>query len=175
MYVTLSLDGSLGERRAKVEAIVQRAGGTIRWRCNDRLLRSYALLEVPDITIAAEIEAETRATAYDKPVIALALSPAVPEALPSLLDALGGPGRPAGVFSCIDREGSAIVEWDPAVTAPQTIVGLVDLELARFHSGRVAELLSPLPPSVVVGIAAAGLQAPQIELGRILELRIEGD
>ncbi len=175
MYVTLSFDGSIGELRAAVEAIVERIGGTVTWRCSESLQRSYALLKVPDIAIAAEIKATTHGTAYDKPIIALAVFPTVPEALPPLLEALGGRGRPAGVFSCIAREGAAIVEWDPAITPSRTIIELIDVELARFHSGRSAELLAPLPPSVAAGVAAAGLQAPQIDPERILELRIERD
>jgi hypothetical protein len=35
-------------------------------------------------------------------------------------------------------------------------------------------VLSPLPPALVARLAAEGLEAPQIEPTRILELRIDG-
>jgi len=148
-------------------------GGTATWRRSIALDRSYALLELPSATDAAAIAEASGETVYAKPVIALALFPAVPEALSPLVEALAGAGGPAGVLSCASRAGAAIVEWDPEVTATPVIVELIDLELARFRSARIAELLSPLPASLLARIAAEGLQAPQIDPNRILELRID--
>jgi hypothetical protein len=173
IYATLRMEGEIAERRAVVEDLVRRVGGTAAWRSSAALERSYALLELPNEGHAAALATASSGTLYEMPVIALAVFPAVPEALPPLVKALSDTGRPAGVLSSIARAGAVIVEWDPAVTATQVILGLIDLELARFHSGRVAELLSPLPPSLVATIAAGGLQAPQLEPHRILELRIE--
>lgn len=172
IYATLSMEGTIAQRRAAVDELVAAAGGTATWRSNAALQRSYALLELPDATSAAAIAAASGGTVYEKPVIALALFPAVPEALPPLAEALGGSGGPAGILSCVCRSNAAIVEWDPAITTTRVIFELVDVELARFHSGRVAEVLSPLPPWVVVRLAAEGLQAPQVEPARVLELRM---
>lgn len=172
IYATLSMDGKVDERRAAVDDLVRRAGGTAMWRTYPALERSYALLELPDGKRCAAIAAAA-GTVHEAPIIALALFPAVPEALLSLMEALAGPGRPAGVLSCIARNEGVIIEWDPALTETRVILELIDLELARFHSGRVAELLSPLPPSLIASIAATGLKAPEIEPARILELRID--
>lgn len=170
-YVTLSIEGSLDDaKRSSIGDAVRRAGGTATWRSSATAGRSYALLEFPDRYDAAEIAAASGGTVYERPVIAVALFPEVAEALPSLLEALGGRGRPAGVLACSACPGGAIVEWDPSVTGAQLIVAIVDLELARFRSGRVTELLSPLPPALVAAVAAGGLQAPQIDLRRVLRL-----
>lgn len=173
-YVTLSIDGELDDaRRAAVDEVVRRNGGSSAWRIREGARRSYALLELPDEYDAAAIRAASGGSVSERPVIALALSPAVAEALPHLVEALEGPGRPAGILACVPCGASIILEWDPSVTAVEVVMGIVDLELARFASGRVTELLSPLPPSLVAQIAARGLDAPQIVPQRILELRID--
>jgi hypothetical protein len=174
VYATLSIDGVLdSKRRAEIEAAVARAGGTAAWRASERADRTYALLELPDGYDHAAIAAASNGVAYDTGVIALALFPALPEALPFLLEALGGAGRPAGVLACRPCPGGAVIEWDPGVTQAAVILGIVDAELRRFASPRVAELLSPLPPATVAKLAASGLQAPEIAPQRILELRID--
>ncbi len=173
-YVTLSIDGALDDaRRAAVDDVVRRNGGSLVWRISEDARRSYALLDLPGRYDAAKIRAASGGTVYEGPIIALAICPAVPEALPALVEALAGAGRPAGILACISRGTRLIVEWDPSVTGVPVVMGLIDVELVRFASGRVAELLSPLPPSVVAQVAANGLEAPEITPERILELRID--
>lgn len=174
VYSTLRVDGIIDDGpRASVNELVDRAGGTVRWRISEAAARTYALLELPRACDHAAIRAASNGIVYDKPVIALAVFPALAEALPTLLGALGGAGRPAGVLSCAQSGGGAVVEWDPDITQAGVMVGLIDVELRRFGCARVAELLSPLPSGLVASIAAAGLQAPQIVPGRILELGID--
>lgn len=173
VYLTLSIDGALDDaRRVAIDDAVNREGGTIVWRTSEAAGCSYALLELPDEYDRAAIRAVPGAAAFDGPIIALAVFPAVAEALPALVEALGGPGRPAGVLGCRPCTGGAIVEWDPDVTDPRVVLGLIDVELGRFGSGRVAELLSPMPRALVAKVAASGLHAPQIQPQRILDLRI---
>jgi hypothetical protein len=160
-----------GEQRAAIDAAVRAAEGRVFWRAHEPAGRSYALLELPAGSSADAIRATPGATVYDGAIIALAVFPEVTEALPKLLDALSGPGRPAGLLACRPCPGGVIVEWDPARTSPAVVLGLIDLELQRFGSGRVAESLSPLPAAVVAKVAAAGLAAPEIVPNRILELR----
>ena len=111
--------------------------------------------------------------AYEAAVIAWAVFPTVPEALPSLYAALGGPGRPVGVLACRPCPQGAIIEWDPDSGGIEIIMRLVDVELRRFCSGRRAELLSPLTPRLSAKIAASGMSAPEIAADRILELLID--
>jgi hypothetical protein len=112
---------------------------------------------------------------YQTAVIAVAVFPAVPEALPSLLDALGGPGRPAGILACRTCPGGVVIEWDPEISGLELVRGLVSVELRRYGSGWTTELLSPLPPALVATIAAQGLAAPEITQKRVLEFLIGRD
>jgi hypothetical protein len=174
VYLTVSIDGGLDDlRRAPLEEAALRAGGSVAWRTSATAGRSYALLELPDGFDATEIAAPPGGILYDRPVIALAVSPALSEALPPLIEALSGPGSPAGVLACRPFAGGAVVEWDPALTHARVIIGLIDVELARFACGRRMQLLSPLPAEVLASIAADGLETPQIAPQRILELRID--
>lgn len=175
IYLTLSADGNLDERRrANVEAAVAREEGRTVWRTSETAKRTYGLVELPDARDGSAISTAFGETTYDRPVIALALYPAVTEALPALREALGGPGRPAGVLATHSTVAGEIIEWDPTVTDVRVLMGIIDVELRRFASGHTAELLSPLPPTLVASIAAGGLHAPQVEPARILEMRIDG-
>ena len=171
--MTLSAGEIDEERRAAIDAAVTRGGGTATWRTSPGAARSYALLELPDGFERSAVATGFDGTLYDGPIIALALFPAVAEALPALREALTGRGRPAGILASYACTGGVVVEWDPLVTKSPVVFGLVDVELRRFNSGRTAELLTPLPTEIVAAVAAAGLQAPQIEPRRILELGIE--
>jgi len=161
------------KRRAEIDDAVRGAGGTAVWRSSERASRTYCLLELPDAYDHAAIAAATEGIVYDRAVIALALYPALSEALPPMLEALGGAGRPAGILACRPCPGGAVVEWDPGVTQAGVVLAIADVELRRFASARVAELLSPLPAGVAAKVAASGLRAPQIDAQRILELRID--
>jgi hypothetical protein len=173
IYLTLSIEGELDDaRRTATENAVAAQGGSAVWRTSRRCRRTYALLEVPQRYDADSIEAASAGTVHDRPIIALAVFPTVPEALPCVLDARGGPGRPAGVLACQPCDGAVILEWDPNLSAAEVVLGLVDVELQRFGSGRTAELLAPLPAALLAAVAAGGLQAPQIEPARILEVQI---
>lgn len=146
------------------------------WRLSRRADRSYALLEFETAGPAGVLAAAAAggAVVYDAPVIAIAVFPSVAEALPALTAALDGPGRPAGVRACEPCGGGGVaIDWDLEVTPAAIVLGVVDVELARFASGRTAELLSPLPPPWVAKIAADGLQAPEISPGRTLETLVQ--
>jgi len=172
-YLTLSIDGPIDEeRRTAIDRLVRHEGGSSVWRESERIGRSYALVELPDESGAERIRTGSGAIVHDRAIVALALFPTVPEALPHLLEALGGVGRPAGILACSSLAGGLVLEWDPATTRAGVVLAVADVELERFASGRTAELLSPLPPSLVASIAAEGLQAPQITAERILEMRL---
>lgn len=172
-YFTLSIDGVPDDaQRAAIDEAVQREGGSAQWRVNPTFGRSYASIEAAESADLSALRALPHAVLYEGAVIALAVSPTVAQALPKLVEAIDGPGKPAGVLACRQTGDGAIVEWDARVTRPELVFGAIDVELRRFASGRAATLLSPLPKSVVTSVAAAGLAAPQIRNDRILELLI---
>lgn len=149
---------------ARVEKLVAGHNGTIAWQKNPSFERTYALVEGVDTAFLPEM---------GPAIIALAVCPSVAEALPRVEEALGGPGRPAGIRSC-ERVGNAIVaEWDLNVTSARTVLNLCDIELARFHSGRVNTLLTPLSDASWAKIASEGLNAPEIAPNRVLEVLIQ--
>jgi hypothetical protein len=158
---------------AEADAIIRRAGARVAWQNSAACKRTYGLVEGGDAACAAALREATRAAVSDRPVIALAIFPSVPEALPGILDALGGPGRPAGVLTCESAEGGAIIEWDLDVTAYDVVLNLVDIEIDRFRARRVNVLLSPLPLEWWARIAAAGLHSPDITAQRVLEEQLE--
>lgn len=168
--VSFGREASEAERR-DVEAAAQAAGGTVAWRTSARVRRTYGLLALPpEKTLERAIGG---ATLHQTAIIALAVFPAVAEALPHLAGALGGPGKPSGVIACTMCPGGMVVEWEPGRTAAGTIVGLIDVELRRFGSARTAELLAPLPPAIVAQIASEGLASPEITQERELETLLE--
>lgn len=154
-----------------LEECARRDGFRVSWQHNAAYERSYALLESRSANIGDHVL--HGATRFDSAIIALALRPNVAEALPLLADALGGPGRPAGVAGC-ERVGDAVVvEWNLDRTPARMIRALVDVELARFGAGCVNDLLSPLPLAWWTAIARDGLHAPEIAPNRVLEALIE--
>ena len=173
VYLTISIAGNPDDsRRDAIEGIARAQGGRALWRFNPSAGRSYALLELPDGDLP-EVSIAPTEVAYETAVIAWAVFPTVPEALPFLYAALGGPGRPVGVLACRPCPQGAIIEWDPDSGGIEIIMRLVDVELRRFCSGRRAQLLSPLTPRLSAKIAASGMSAPEIAVDRILELLID--
>lgn len=174
IYFTLSVAGRPDDsRRHAIDAAMQARGGRVTWRVNPIAGRSYALLEAPAPFDPGDFAMAPGESVYDTAIIALAVSPTVPEALPYLVDALGGEGGPAGILAVRSCGEGLIVEWDPRRSGARVVSAVIDVELARFQSGRRADLLSPLPPSVLATIAAGGLQTPQLTTDRVLELLIE--
>jgi len=159
--------------RATVEAAIVSRGGRLTWRDDARSNRTYGLIELPQDAPAVRAVVREPVTVFEAPIIALAVSPTVPEALPKLLEAFSGTGRPDGMLSSEASNGRLILEWDPARTKTALVFALLDTELRRFASGRTAELLSPLPEAIVAQIAAEGLSTPGIASNRVLETLLE--
>jgi hypothetical protein len=173
-YLTISSPGSPADsRRDEIETIARARGGRAMWRINPSAGRSYALLELPNGFDPSEISTVPGEVVYQTAVIAWAVFPTVPEALPPVYEALGGAGRPRGVLACRPCPQGAIVEWDPDSGGIGIVMKVVDVELRRFNSGRRAELLSPLTPMLSAKIAASGVAAPEIAVDRILELLVD--
>lgn len=156
-----------------VEAIARRHGGCVTWQRNDGGFSSYALVEGAAESSAAELARVAGVSLVDGPVIALAVSPHSPEALPALENALAGPGAPLVVVRCERVNDALEIEWNPEPASAASVMAIVDLELARLACGRTTILLSPLPLEVWTRIAGEGLQAPEIAPDRVLEALLE--
>jgi hypothetical protein len=169
-FLTLRFDRTMNPaERTSVERVVQGYGATVALRSNARVERTYGLLGIEHPDTADAVRAATGATLYEAAIIALAVYPSTAQALPAILDALGGAGRPSGILECSPREQAAVIEWDPQRAATVVVMGLVDVELQRFGASRTCELLAPLPEAVVARITAEGLCAPEVTPERILE------
>ncbi|MDE2482400.1 MAG: hypothetical protein KGN02_09450 [bacterium] len=164
-YQAIPDDAEIGA----VESLVRARGAHLTVARNADDAPTYALIEGADAPLAATLRSRGAATVIESPVIALAVFPSSPEALPGLLHALGGPGRPAGVTACEPLRDGVLVEWDFERTTHEIVLGLIDVELARVRAGRRTELLAPLPLRAWTRIAAAGLRAPEIGPERVLE------
>jgi len=158
---------------AEADAIVRHCGARVTWQQSAACKRTYGLVEGGDALCSSALRDGTRATIFDRPIIALAVFPSEAEALPAILDALGGRGRPAGVFACEEAAGGAIVEWDLDSTGLDVVLGLVDVEVDRFRGQRVNALLTPLPLAWWARIAGSGLRSPDITPQRVLEEQLE--
>ena len=98
---------------AAAEAIVKQSGGKVTWQQSAACKRTYGLVENAGAACATSLREATRATVFDRPVIALAVFPSVREALPPVMHALGGPGGPAGVLACEPcGDGAVVVRGD---------------------------------------------------------------
>ncbi len=159
--------------RTAIDEIVGRLGGFTRWRCSRRFDRAFASIELRSESGLDALRAATGATVYDATIIALAVTPTLPEALPALEDALAGTGRPAGIVFAEGRDGAICVAWDLAKTDAGIVMSAIDAELRRFAAARTVELLSPLPLAAMTAIVAEGLNAPEIAPDRVLEALIE--
>ena len=157
---------------ARIDDLVQRHGAKIEWTLAPDFERAYALIE-GSFPFSLPVEASSACHAFDSAIIALAVCPSVPEALPKLQEALGGRGRPSGVSSCETIGTSVVVEWNLDETPARVVLELIDVELARYQSARKNQLLSPLPLAWWTQIAADGLSAPEIAPNRVLEALIE--
>jgi hypothetical protein len=159
-----------GEMRAMHAAVASR-GGNIEWSVHPHFGRAYALINGEHSECFDAMRAECRAVVFQTPVIALAVFPSVPQALPSIVEALTGPGRPGGIIACdgLDKRQGVVIEWDLDRTPASVVLGLIDTELDRFHAGRLNILLSPLPLEWWTRIASDGLRAPEIAPDRVIE------
>ncbi|HZZ66222.1 MAG TPA: hypothetical protein VFE17_12020, partial [Candidatus Baltobacteraceae bacterium] len=152
-----------GALREHIEKALQGEGLSLTFGPHSTIDRTYVLMEARADIDPAELPARLpEGRWYDEPIIALAIEPAPQDALLDLMNALGGPGAPAGV-SRVDRFGAVVVtELRPSITPVRFVLQTVDVELGRYHGFRRSQLLAPLPAQVLAAIAADGLQAPDV-------------
>jgi hypothetical protein len=89
----------------------------------------------------------------------------------NVIDALSGPGAPAGIVACFERDDVVSVRFDDAITPSELIDDLITIEShfvphpddgARDDDDEIARL------------AAVGLADPELDASRILERHLVG-
>jgi hypothetical protein len=88
----------------------------------------------------------------------------------NLLAALAGPGAPAGIVSCFERDDLVTVSFDDEVTRPELIDDLITIE---SHFVPTAET-EPLDDEEAAHLAAVGLADPELDASRVLERHLVG-
>jgi len=93
----------------------------------------------------------------------------------NLLAALAGPGAPAGIVSCFERNDGVTVSFDDEITRSELIDDLITIE-SHFVPQADAELLAPRPldDEDAAHLAAVGLADPELDASRILERHLVG-
>lgn len=160
-----------GERadRTTLEAIVRDGGGTLTWHIDEALRLAYGTCSGVD---SAAVVGQN-VTVYEGDIIAVALTPSCVEAIPRLLDALGGAGRPLGVMAAFERAQNVVVEIAWQRTLPSFVLGIADRELRAMGATRRTRLLTALSDAAACAIAADGLATPDIAPSRVLEALLE--
>lgn len=172
---TLRIDEAPADAlQQEVAAALRHDGLRIAFGAPSGIDRTYVLLQGPQSIDPAELEASLPAAKwYPEAIMALAIEPAPPDALPALAQALGGPGAPAGITACEQAGECVLIELVPSVTPASFVLAVADAELRRFSGYRRVRLLSPLTVDALAKIAADGLQAAEIRPDRILEALLE--
>jgi hypothetical protein len=82
--------------------------------------------------------------------------------------ALDGRGRPMGVKSVEQRTGELIVCIDPAITPPDVVRHLVEIERRRFAAPPATDAWA-LDDAQLARLVAKAIQEPELDENRILE------
>lgn len=84
--------------------------------------------------------------------------------------ALAGPGAPAGIMSCFERDDVVTVSFDDAITRTELIDDLITIET---HFVPNAEN-DPFDDEEAAHLASVGLADPELDASRILERHLAG-
>ncbi len=90
----------------------------------------------------------------------------------NVLAALAGPGAPAGIVACFERDDVVSVSFDDEVTPIELIDDLITIE-THFVPGTEDEA-EPLDDEEAAHLAAVGLADPELDASRILERHLVG-
>jgi hypothetical protein len=158
--------------RAAAVAALDSAGAKVTSWGEGGTYRTYARLQLAESADLERLRAAVDARIDEPALTVLWIAPRESERLPALLQALAGPGRPAGVIEAKLRDAALCVELDERVTPLRFLVDVVDLELARAPGRRILPLL-PLDDESLTAFAAATLAAPEIDNTRLVERYVE--
>jgi len=87
----------------------------------------------------------------------------------NVIEALSGPGAPAGIVACFERDDVVSVRFDDAITPAELIDDLITIE-SHFVPGA----LNDDDDACIARLAAVGLADPDLDASRILERHLAG-
>jgi hypothetical protein len=136
--------------------------------------RTYARARLEPAAESAALALLRRDARVDVPALAvLRIEPLWTRALPALFDALGGPGRPAGVVDVRpDGANALILELDCRTTTPALLLALIDVELRAAPGRRITPLIE-FDDDVLTAFAGAMLREPDLDRSRLIETYVE--
>jgi hypothetical protein len=88
----------------------------------------------------------------------------------NVIDALSGPGAPAGIVACIERDDVVSVRFDDEVTPAELIDDLITIE-SHFVPGAAGDADDD---ERIARLASVGLADPELDASRILERHLVG-
>ena len=91
----------------------------------------------------------------------------------NVMEALSGPGAPAGIVACFQRDDVVCVHFDDAVTPIELIDALITIE-SHFVPHEGAGFDGEDADEEITRLAAVGLADPQIDASRVLERHLVG-
>jgi hypothetical protein len=99
--------------------------------------------------------------------VIIARTVAVPDpfAHANVLEALAGPGAPAGILTCTSEGESVVVTFEAERTAPELIDAIIAVETVLVP----ARARAVTDPQAAAAVAARGLAEPDLDAGRIIE------
>jgi hypothetical protein len=91
----------------------------------------------------------------------------------NLIAALAGPGAPAGVVSCFERDDCVTIRFDDAVTRSELIDDLITIE-SCFVPAPAGSEPHAMEDEEAAHLAAVGLADPELDASRVLERHLVG-
>jgi hypothetical protein len=170
---SVRFEGVLAEsERAAAIVAWDSVGATVSSWATSRAGRTYALLHLASDADLERVRRTPAARVDEPPLVVLEVAPRDPDRIPALLDALGGPGGPAGVLWAAAYGDGLALELDERVTPLRLVVDVIDAELAPSPGRRITPLLR-LSDATATAFAAATLAAPEIDPERLIETHLD--
>ncbi|MDQ2907888.1 MAG: hypothetical protein M3R44_00885 [Candidatus Eremiobacteraeota bacterium] len=176
-YASVRFAGALDDaERGSAERLLRSAQARVTsWKATAS--RTYALLELGPSGDAVSAVAELLIDRFERaridapPLLVLNVRPAHAGALGRLTDALGGPGRPAGIIDVTADDDALLVELDSRRTPLALVVALIDVELA-VQPGRTIEPLLGLDDENLAAFTSEFLGIGVLDASRIIETHV---
>jgi len=89
----------------------------------------------------------------------------------NVIDALSGPGAPAGIVACFERDDVVSVRFDDEITPADLIDDLITIE-SHFVPGAPGD--EDDDDEKIARLASVGLADPELDASRILERHLVG-